>query len=617
MNSRELRAKLAGLRHPTDEDLFLYLDGELGPRKKRKLQEHLLDCWNCRVEIEEMSRGIAKAVRLRNELAGSLPGRWDSARFERAVLQLLREEPGRSWWRHLLRIHVLSVRSAMLSVAVVFVLLWIRLSSPAPVSAHQLYRRAETEESRRLHPIEEPVIHQRIRISRRAAKTREIRTVETWTHVRPSRHAQRGGDGLWREVAGTLELNRLNAERPLSPGSYRMWAEALPAKRQVVEARELPDGSPAWVIRTTAARSGPLPHLEQAELVLRQADFHPVQENLRVRAEDGDQEYELTELAFDIVPAASVNPVVFHDRPLLAPRQAEIRPLIPPPQVATPLVSVPLSQESPDELTLEALYVLHQMHACVGEPFKVLRSGRDVVVKGFAESADRKAQVLAAFRKLPGLTLDIRTLEETGHDAAEPKESEVPVQPPTVLEAHRGPEYLGTLADKSIPSAQLTAISNQAVEHSNAWLLEAWALRRLSGTFPAEVARELGPFSTGLLEKMVRDHAESIRRHAAEFRAALQPAFTSSVTDLPADGRIVSWPASAESIFEAASRAQRLAQILFTGEGLLEEPATAAMEHLLSYLSALEDCSRDLDTHAAELFQGNALNFQSGKREQP
>ena len=62
------------MRHPEDDQLLRYADGELTPRQARKIQAHLQACWQCRTELEELQNTIGECVRYRNHvLAEHLP----------------------------------------------------------------------------------------------------------------------------------------------------------------------------------------------------------------------------------------------------------------------------------------------------------------------------------------------------------------------------------------------------------------------------------------------------------------------------------------------------------------------------------------------------------------
>ena len=47
-----------GLRHPEEDLLLRYLDGELPHRKARRLRKHLEACWQCRAEVEQLETTV-------------------------------------------------------------------------------------------------------------------------------------------------------------------------------------------------------------------------------------------------------------------------------------------------------------------------------------------------------------------------------------------------------------------------------------------------------------------------------------------------------------------------------------------------------------------------------
>src|SRR5260370_42637690 len=62
------------LRHPEDGLLLRYLDGELPGRKARQIRTHLVACWQCGAQVEELQGVIGECVRYRkNVLAPGLP----------------------------------------------------------------------------------------------------------------------------------------------------------------------------------------------------------------------------------------------------------------------------------------------------------------------------------------------------------------------------------------------------------------------------------------------------------------------------------------------------------------------------------------------------------------
>lgn len=76
---------------PRAEDLYLYLEGELGPYEARKIEEHVEACAGCLERLEER--------RLLHEAFTTLPPFEVPADFARSVMEALPDpEPARSAW---------------------------------------------------------------------------------------------------------------------------------------------------------------------------------------------------------------------------------------------------------------------------------------------------------------------------------------------------------------------------------------------------------------------------------------------------------------------------------------------------------------------------------------
>src|SRR5437667_11191818 len=65
---------MSSLRHPEEDLLLRYLDGELPHRKTRHLRKHLEACWQCRAEVEQLETTVGDCVRYRKAvLSACLP----------------------------------------------------------------------------------------------------------------------------------------------------------------------------------------------------------------------------------------------------------------------------------------------------------------------------------------------------------------------------------------------------------------------------------------------------------------------------------------------------------------------------------------------------------------
>ena len=60
-------------RHPENDLLLAYLDGELRGRPERQVRRHVAACWQCRAELDQLQRMVTECVRYRQNLASAVP----------------------------------------------------------------------------------------------------------------------------------------------------------------------------------------------------------------------------------------------------------------------------------------------------------------------------------------------------------------------------------------------------------------------------------------------------------------------------------------------------------------------------------------------------------------
>jgi anti-sigma factor RsiW len=88
--------------HLSEEQLLMFVDGELSSKQVSKVREHLETCWTCRAELEKVEETISLFVEFRKKVQTPLnpppPNNWSN--FTRKLNDLKREEtkPQRSWF---------------------------------------------------------------------------------------------------------------------------------------------------------------------------------------------------------------------------------------------------------------------------------------------------------------------------------------------------------------------------------------------------------------------------------------------------------------------------------------------------------------------------------------
>jgi anti-sigma factor RsiW len=577
--------------HLSDEELLAWTDGELEESDRTRSAAHLSRCELCRDRAALMETTLSEFAAYRNQIlsvevsAARLPEFASPGPAPRSAL--LRRlvafaTPVRSW------------RFAAGFAALIVILAWLHFASGPSLSGDQLLGRAMAAELSAEQRVPQPVCYQRLQLRRAAGLTQaaESATLETWSRRAGFRLAHKGGGRIWSELETVYSSNGLTGHRPLAPGAYQAWSKSLPAKAETVSRTELANGVEA--LRITTKSRGPVSSgkLLEASLVVRAGDWHPVQETLRVQGDGEVWEYELLELAFEIIPVSTLQPEV------LAMLQVPLPSLPPPPAPAAPASPVTPAWD-PDRAEIEARFALHRVHACAGEPIEIAHAGSALTVRGVVDSADRRAEVTQALRGIPHLRLELRSAEEYARRAASP--TAPPLDSPEPQAAPPSSAW-----ETRLPP-ELADVANRAVSLADDALAEAWALRRLAESFPRERVQRLAPDSRSMLETMVRDHASELHRNLAETRALLSSVAPAQAAPAGRSDRF-EWPLGVTDLFVAVERERESVRALFAnpdGSGR----AQAALRFAELIVAA--------EHRAAQLERDSASIFQPGTGEDP
>ncbi|MGH9962918.1 MAG: hypothetical protein ACREBC_38345 [Pyrinomonadaceae bacterium] len=88
----------AGGWHPSEKQLLLYVNGELGANLAGKVLAHLQGCWSCAMEHDRMAGAISAFMRGRQgALADSEFPERANRRFENKLQRLAFELEGKDW----------------------------------------------------------------------------------------------------------------------------------------------------------------------------------------------------------------------------------------------------------------------------------------------------------------------------------------------------------------------------------------------------------------------------------------------------------------------------------------------------------------------------------------
>ncbi len=606
--------------HPPREMLLLFVDGELQAKEAAQLEAHLEACWPCRVKTQKVQDAIADIIEFDDQVLTprlNPPQGWRN--FDRKLNQLVAasgKQPFRSRLfgslgrflpsSNLFILPRYLVRSAaVLVLLALIVMLVIRLRHEPTVSASQFLANAIEAQALQTRTTSDPVVHQRLQVSRKDQAREASVNLEIWNDTRNSRVRQfltdgnqsipitasastikdqagiPGGD-LISELEQVLRANHMDPARPLSAASYQSWHNTLPHQRDEITRSKLTNGSDALTLRTFPPAPVNVGQIAEATLVVRATDWLPTELRLDVAAEGGHRVYELTQTISEVVSLAQINPAVFMDQPLAAPSpnaspkeiaKKETQPtpaLAPNPQPLTPSVATA-------ELEVEALRLLNQAGADLGEQVSVKRTSAGLLeITGIVETDKRKSEIASALAPLasnPSVRIDIQTVAEAVAKQTSNK--------PTPLPSTRAVEITsnamaaepdlrayfsgkGKDTDEAIRqyAARMVSLSGRAMDH-------IWAMKRLLNQFSLEEVRTLTPEARNKWIRLIRSHARSYQQTNESLRHELHPVFFgtqslgiasegSAITDINELTHLVN------QLFESGSSNDRVVRSAFT-----------------------------------------------------
>lgn len=660
--------------HVPEDDLLPFVDGEQPAKAAAKIEKHLEACWTCRRRVEKIQQTISAYVEYYNDAyvnnVEPPPHGWGG--FETGLRRTVAEAGWRyalsdgllPRFRNLFSLPVLARAAAGVAAAALGVVAIFLLFRSPQVSASDLVQRAAEARNQRVAEAIHPLVYQKVRVQEGPSDA-EALTWEIWNDEKNSEAGQRLKDsagravGLTRledvsyelnvssDVAGSRprhalpsrsssaksrrslppllrdlqrvsKANRMDWRTPLSPANYASWRYSLTAASEEVRETRLTDGERAYKLTTTATGPLAVDAIAKSELTVRSSDWHPVEQYLEFEGEGGMRSFDLKELSFAVFSMDTYRlPPITEEPSLVRPKVVPL-PMEP---VPVPLPPVPPSEIELLEAETQALYALHRMGACTGEPVEVSREpGGGVIVRGLVETAERKEELDAALSDIGLVAIKIQTPEEalaTSNAPASPAEESAPPEetPPfrigltKAVKADKIPiepqlrAHFNRLRSASPLSGQqseaasaetdeaITALSNQSVSLSEAALMEAWALRRLAEAYPRAKVDQLSPRGKLLLETMLTEHLAAFKLHADQYGALMKPVLSSIAgeTTALAPGEKTrglqvnrsgdsTWNTEILHLFQTTLEVQRWTAYFFAGASRPETPANPIQE---------------------------------------
>ena len=530
MNTEIRPVSFAADGHPDEDQLLLALERELSAQDAARVEQHLGKCWSCRARFDEMQRGILAFVEYREKRylpsLASPPG--DSSGFRGR----LRNLPDRSLpialptrvWRKVAALLASPTQVKWVSavaLAMTIVIVWLQvLFNPGTVSANELLTRAVAAQNPPGSPAKSAsrrIAHQKMQI--RSGKQSIVRDFE-WTVGGPIQHAR------WNAQPDPLAWNA-----PMTAEGFGDWRGSLPEKRDTVKR-----AGDLLTLDTIAS----LDIIQEAWMVVRAGDFHPVEQHLRFR---DNLQLDFMELAFQIddAPQAPLESVSRAATPLTRSRTAPVP-----------------EHVNLDEVELQLRYALFTHQWDLGEDLVIGRTSSQVTLSGTVSSQEREAAMRAGLSALADVQLSIDLPAAPGARQAPPNRAQI-----TKDTVFSSPPLLKDVLEKALPSRdQRLALVDRCLSDSDSALSHAWALKSLVDRYSEEQEDLLKPESDAKLREMLRAHLEALSHanNGLESLVELLPPSDPAATVLPSN-----WRQTTLALFAAVQQQDRLIATLLAG----------------------------------------------------
>jgi Putative zinc-finger len=550
------------MRHPEDEAMLKYADGELSGREAGEIRSHLESCWECRAALEELQNTVSQCVSYRkNVLQQHLPpppAPWTDIyqRFAEIDAEVAppsfldRVAQGLRW-------PVYNAKK-WVPVAAAFLIVWglySRFHATPSVQAAALLRKAVlAAETRVEKPKRLQIRTKDHRLTRLAGPERKVASAS------PDADALNSVQALF--VAANYDWNN-----PLSAKSYEAWRSQLRDKQdQVTEDRE------SYRVRTDSGSS----ELTEATLKLRTQDLRPVEGRFEFRNREW---VEITELADDGVPPSEIAASQNHSMSGQAHAAPETMPDSPAPSSAGAFAT------AGDEL--RAVAALHDVGADLGDPVEVSRTASEVVVSGVGVDPARQREIQKALNAQPHVTV---RFSESAPSNARPTRASTD----TALSADTQ-QLQNRIAAQIGGRASFEQLASQVLDLSEPMMSRAYALRRLAELFPPDVESQLSAQDRQLLRHLQQEHTTALRQQAAELNRMLKPVLPSAAGTHGGALLTGPWQPATEDLFQTARRVEKLLAVMFAaapGESADDQVPAQLLSNLTQLRAKLEGYDR-------------------------
>ncbi|MBZ5727903.1 MAG: hypothetical protein LAP87_23280 [Acidobacteriia bacterium] len=589
-------------RHYSDDQLLAYADGELGWCASLFAGRHLQRCWECRArrqELEEQARRISLAA------AQSAPSGADVTRAKERFLawksRYERELAPRPGFRPALWAWRVAVAAATLAV----ILGVVRYRNSGPVPVREVLQRSQSVESTFAQA---PAIHQvvDVRIRQESPERRErAGKLEVWTDTRAGRYSARFVDSAgttryarWQPAGGSRVFYDSGAGARIQPAvarstgdnallsvadadldeierAFLTWVGEQPwrpielsgdmvrlsSDGAVLAARRLKTAEGSGAFEITAERQGARVKA-QFTLELDAESYRPRLQVIRFERGARSVELRLAVERCDRLGEGQLEGGVFEPR--LPPEVKGGPPLLPPEveRLVAPPARLP-RREVLDSAEVDVWHALHGLGACLAEVVDVDLQGSRIRVRGMVGSEMRRQEVVRALSAMAaGALLEVEI-------------------------AIGDPPQRGRAA--ALPGA------DSGIEAENATYAHALALVRIAEHFSAARIGSFDQRARTLLESMIQNHLEEVRRGSRQVREAFASVLENAAAPVETPpGKPAPWDAQSFALFRAADRLDTVLEATRTNASRDGDARRKTATDLRAALDSLDGRAADL-----------------------
>lgn len=383
-------------KHPPKTDIFLYLEGDLDDRKRADIDKHLIDCWECRLQCDTLSRGIHAFMDYRRgSLLNAVPPSPTSKQLFRCRMREAFPDlrlPSKlgligSLFRMAFPGRWVAAWVAVLSSTILVVSLLVPVAHPQKLTAAELIMHARASADRRLSSVDRSTRGRKI-VYQKVELRRGNRAIDREVVLKGPDNAVASDSVIDSEWTQLLEGTPIDWRDPLGVARYDEWRTGNGNGEETVsEANGL-------ATLTTAPFSAS--RIERASLTIRESDWHAVAKRVD----------------FSTQPSIEVREIAYGERELPISENALIRPEPDRSRLAEPVlrslqrptVPTPLDQESKlAETEIRLREILHEMKADIQEIPQIRRDDTTIRVESFTQTCARRQDLLSKIDILPNV----------------------------------------------------------------------------------------------------------------------------------------------------------------------------------------------------------------------